>query len=455
MTEKSAHRILAVDDEESILKALQRFLRREGYQVETADSGQAGLARIEAAEAPFHLIISDQRMPEMNGAEFLEKAKALTPDAGRILLTGYSDFDALVDAVNKGEIHRYMNKPWNDEELLLTIRQTIEQVTLKREHKEMALVIQRQNEELQKLNKNLELKVLERSRQLVKQKEDFDDTFIDLFRMLSALVEMLSPPLGEYLLHVGGLSRQVAKLLGLERQMCDLIEIAGLFHDAGLVGLPERLLYTEHSEMGETVFSNFAQHPVIASVCFESVSSYAGVGDIIINHHEYMDGSGYPNQRKGDEIPLGSRIVAAVSDYCRIIDLWPDETEEIQALATKILPKETVASLPKVGGEALRMAVAHQLLMDGAGSRYDPQVIETFEKVIATEAEAETREKWVDVEELETGMTLRRAVYLESGQPLMSKGLRLNAKLIESLKKIHRHGKIPGRFYVAKDLHEE
>jgi response regulator RpfG family c-di-GMP phosphodiesterase len=455
MTEKPAHRILAVDDEGSILKALERLLRRAGYQVETAESGAAGLAILEAAETAFDLIISDQRMPEMNGAEFLEKAKALTSDAGRILLTGYSDFDALVDAVNKGEIHRYMNKPWNDEELLLTIRQTIEQVTLRREHQEMALVIQRQNEELQKLNKNLEHKVLQRSRQLVKQKESFDDTSMDLFRMLSTLVEMLSPPLGEYLLHVGRLSRQVAKLLGLERETCDLIEIAGLFHDAGLVGVPERLLYTEHSEMGETVFSNYSQHPVITAVCFESVSTYAGVGDIIINHHEYMDGSGYPNQRKGEEIPLGSRIVAAVSDYCRIVDLWPDETEEIQALATKILPKDAVASLPKVEGEALRLAVAQQLLMDGAGSRYDPQVVEAFEKVLAAEAKAEAREKWIGVEELETGMILRRAVYLESGQPLMSKGLRLNAKLIESLQKIYRHGKIPGRIYVAQDHPEE
>lgn len=456
MTEKPAYRILVVDDEGSILKALERLLRHAGHQVEKAGSGAAGLSILEAADAAFDLIISDQRMPEMQGAEFLEKAKALAPDAGRILLTGYSDFDALVDAVNKGEIHRYMSKPWNDEELLLTIRQTIEQVTLRREHREMAAVIQRQNEELQKLNKNLEHKVLERSRQLVKQKEDFEDTFMEAFRLLSALVEMLSPPLGEYLLHVGRVSRRVAQQLGLEKEACDLIEIAGLFHDVGLIGMPEHLLYQEHDEMGESVFNIYAHHPVIAAVCFESVSTYAGVSDIILNHHEYVDGSGYPNQRKGEEIPLGARIVAAVSDYFRIIDLWPEEVEKVRTLAAKTLPQDMVAKLPGEGGVNLRKAVAGQLLAHGAGSLYDPQVVEALEKVLSEEDAAVAFEKWVGIEELEEGMILRRAIYLESGQPLMSKGLRLNAKLIESLQKIHRHGKIPGRIYVATDQrHEE
>jgi response regulator RpfG family c-di-GMP phosphodiesterase len=455
MTEKPAYRILAVDDEGSILKALERLMRRAGFQVETAESGAAGLAILEAADTAFDLIISDQRMPEMQGAEFLEKAKALAPDTGRILLTGYSDFDALVDAVNKGEIHRYMGKPWNDDELLLTIRQTLEQVTLRREHREMTAVIQRQNEELQKLNKNLEQKVLQRSRQLVIQKEDFEDTFMEAFRLLSALVEMLSPPLGDYLLHVGRLSRRVGQDLGLEKEACDLIEIAGLFHDVGLVGMPESLLYQEHDEMGETAFNIYAHHPVIAAVCFESVSTYAEVSDIILNHHEYMDGSGYPNQRKGEEIPLGSRIVAAVSDYHRILDLWPDEALEIRALATKILPEAVIAELPETEGEALRQAVANAHLMDGAGTRYDPLVVEALEKVLGEEDAAVAFEKWVGVEELEAGMTLRRAIYLESGQPLMSMGLRLNAKLIESLQKIHRHGKIQGRIYVATDHRRE
>jgi response regulator RpfG family c-di-GMP phosphodiesterase len=449
MTQKPAHHVLVVDDEGSIRKALERLLRRGGYAVTTAESGKAGLEAIEAAAAPFDLIISDQRMPEMDGAEFLEKSKALAQDAGRFLLTGYSDYEALVEAINKGEIHRYLDKPWNDEELLLQIAQTIDQVTLKREHQEMAAVIQRQNEELQKLNKNLEHKVLERSRQLIKQKEDFDDGVMEAFRLLSALVEMLSPPLGEYLLHVGGLSRRVAEHLGLAREECDLIEVAGLFHDVGLIGVPENLLYDKESEMGEIAFNLYSHHPVIAAVCFESVPTYTGVSDIILNHHEYLDGSGYPNQHQGEQIPLGARIVGTVSDYCRIVDLWPDVPEKIHSLAAKYLPQEALASLPNGDSETLRKAVAEQLLTDGAGVRYDTKVVEILEKSLTEAMTADAHEKWVGMEDLQAGMTLRKAIYLENGQPLMSQGLRLNTKLIESLQKIHQHGKIPGRVYIS------
>ncbi|MDJ0782217.1 MAG: response regulator [Desulfosarcinaceae bacterium] len=449
MSEKPAHRILVVDDEASIRKALERLLRRAGYTVEVAESGQAGLAALDAADAPIDLIISDQRMAEMNGAQFLEKAKAVLPDAGRFLLTGYSDYAALVDAINKGEIHRYLEKPWNDEELLLHIRQTIEQMRLQRENREMALVIQQQNEELQKLNKNLEHKVLERSHQLIRQKEEFDDSFMEAFRLLSALVEMLSPPLGDYLIHVGRLSRRVAQQMSLSNQACDHIEIAGLFHDVGLIGMPDEMLQDRLSDMEAHAFSVYSHHPVIAAVCFESVATYAAVSEIILNHHEYMDGSGYPNQRRGDEIPLGARILCAVSDYCRIVDLWPDDAGEIQTLAAKWLSADTVAGLPGADGDALRKAVAEQFLAEGAGTRYDTQVVEMVERALTGEAAADAREKWVGVEELQAGMTLRKAIYLENGQPLMSKGLRLNGKLIDSLQKIHQHGKIAGRIFVA------
>lgn len=103
MALKYKHRLLFVDDEPSITKSLQRLFRREGYEISTALSGKQGLEKLKEAEKPFSLIISDQRMPGMTGAQFLEKAKKIFPNAMRILLTGYSDMDAIVDAINKGD----------------------------------------------------------------------------------------------------------------------------------------------------------------------------------------------------------------------------------------------------------------------------------------------------------------------------------------------------------------
>ena len=135
MSFKYEHSILLVDDEISITKALKRLFRKDGYKILIASSGKEGLETLKNAAGPVSLIISDQQMPEMDGAQFLEKAKDIFPDAIRFLLTGYSDMDAIIDAVNKGEIHRYLTKPWNDDDLLLQIRQSLKQYELTLENR--------------------------------------------------------------------------------------------------------------------------------------------------------------------------------------------------------------------------------------------------------------------------------------------------------------------------------
>jgi adenylate cyclase len=115
--------VLLVDDEPSILSALRRSLRATRYDVLTADSGAAALDMLASTEVD--LIISDMRMPYMNGAEFLARAQALYPDTMRVLLTGYSEVDSVVRAINEGGVYRYLNKPWDDQDLLLTAVQAI------------------------------------------------------------------------------------------------------------------------------------------------------------------------------------------------------------------------------------------------------------------------------------------------------------------------------------------
>lgn len=163
---ESKHTILIVDDEESILNSLQRVFHKEGYELITARSGQEGLARLKEEGKEFSLIISDQRMPGMNGVEFLEKAKNIFPQAARILLTGYSDTEAVVEAINKGGIHRYMAKPWNEEELLFHVHQALKQYDLVVENQKLLALTKEQNEELKELNLHLEEKVLQRTSEI-------------------------------------------------------------------------------------------------------------------------------------------------------------------------------------------------------------------------------------------------------------------------------------------------
>lgn len=163
--EEKRHRILAVDDEVNILSSLRRLLRRENYELLTANSAEEGLKILKQGEVD--LIISDQRMPGMQGVEFLKKAMELCPDTIRIILSGYTDINAITAAINEGHVYQFILKPWNDEELKSIIKRALEQYKLKMENKRLTEKIRKQNEELRMLNQDLEKKVLERTEELV------------------------------------------------------------------------------------------------------------------------------------------------------------------------------------------------------------------------------------------------------------------------------------------------
>jgi len=113
--------LLLVDDEENVLRALVRLLRRDGYQILTATQPREALEIL--ASEPVQVILSDQRMPEQSGTEFLSHVKEMYPHTVRLILSGYSDLASLTDAINRGAIYRYIAKPWDDEDLRRQIRE--------------------------------------------------------------------------------------------------------------------------------------------------------------------------------------------------------------------------------------------------------------------------------------------------------------------------------------------
>jgi len=140
------HTVLIVDDEENILSSLRRLLRADGYEVCTALSAKEALGILESR--PVWLVISDNMMPEMNGVDFLRQVRERWPDTIRIMLTAYADLDSTMDAINKGEVFRFVTKPWDPDGLRLIVRQGIEQRRLLEENRRMQALIERQNAEL-------------------------------------------------------------------------------------------------------------------------------------------------------------------------------------------------------------------------------------------------------------------------------------------------------------------
>jgi response regulator RpfG family c-di-GMP phosphodiesterase len=161
--------VLFVDDEDSILRSLQRSLRKEPYRILTAGSGKEGLAILETEKV--QLVVSDQRMPVMTGSQFLHEVQAVSPDSVRVILSGYAEPNIIVDAINNGGIHRFIGKPWNDEELKTTLRQCLEHYHIVQENRRLSELSVRQVHELERLNRQLESTVVERTRSLVLAQE--------------------------------------------------------------------------------------------------------------------------------------------------------------------------------------------------------------------------------------------------------------------------------------------
>lgn len=157
--------LLLVDDEENILSALSRLLRRDGYSLFRANSGEEGLRLL--AEHDIGVIVSDQRMPQMTGVEFLTRARELRPDTVRIALSGYTDLDSVTDAINRGAIYKFLTKPWDDELLRQNVAEAFERYHMRRENQRLIQELTAAKEKLTAMNEQLEQEVVLRTAEAV------------------------------------------------------------------------------------------------------------------------------------------------------------------------------------------------------------------------------------------------------------------------------------------------
>lgn len=175
MAKKFEHIVLIVDDEEQIGKSLGRLMKSIGVKYVYLDSGQAALDWLKTADKPFSLILSDQRMPQMEGSVFLEKAKEIAPDTIRFLITGYADVEAVTDAVNKGSIHRYISKPWDNRVLAETVKAGLEQYQMIMENHRLFALAKEQNTQLYTLNKELKKSAAVHQKAIIQKDKQIKD----------------------------------------------------------------------------------------------------------------------------------------------------------------------------------------------------------------------------------------------------------------------------------------
>jgi response regulator RpfG family c-di-GMP phosphodiesterase len=222
-------RILCVDDERNVLRALERIFLEDDYEILTATSGEEGL-RLLNETADIQLVLSDYRMPGMNGVQFLRQVYERCPDTVRIVLSGYADTASVVEAINEGQIYKFIPKPWNDDELRITVSKAIESFALQRQNRELTEELRDKNEELRQMNDNLERLVTERSAELVLQNRALLHTRYVLQSIPVGVIGILPDGVISLLNHEAAaqLKKSVNELLGekardvLPGELCDL-----------------------------------------------------------------------------------------------------------------------------------------------------------------------------------------------------------------------------------------
>ncbi|HIJ94302.1 MAG TPA: response regulator [Desulfuromonadales bacterium] len=310
--------ILLVDDEENILKALQRLLMDEDFDIETATSGEAALEKLQTLEN-VALIVSDQRMPGMNGAEFLGRSQELVPHAQRILLTGYSDINATIEAINKGGARRYISKPWDDEELVQAIRDAVDFYLKGSENRHLNEIISTQKQELEEWNSNLKKRLLQSAATIREQTQvlqTFDDKgpLLLVYKAFDGFFDGIGERSVVHARTVSTLVTDVVRKMGLDAGKLATLRLAALLHDVGKFGTLANGMHKHLEEMTESEAQEYRQHPLRGEKMFSHLDELASILPLIRSHHEAYDGSGFPDRLRGEQIPLGARLIA-IADF--------------------------------------------------------------------------------------------------------------------------------------------
>lgn len=409
-------RLLLVDDEPSILATLVRMFRPRGFITFTADSGVEGLAIL--AREDIDLVISDMRMPNMDGASFLTEVSRRWPDIITILLTGYSDIEATAKVINKARIYAYFSKPWDRDKLLSSVEAGLKQRNLEIEGQRKLTVTQAHNVMLEHTNSELEAAVTARTEELRQTnlflESAFDQVkhaYFDAVDMFAQIIERFEHNRGGHSRRIASWAEAVALSMGLDDGTVKSVRTAALLHDIGKIGMPESLLFKPATECTPEEAKRMQEHPVAGAAILMSLEPLHEAARMIRHHHERFDGRGYPDGLLGEVIPLGSRIICVCDHFDRLTQGYTN-------------------------GKQMTIDDAMDVMRSESGKMFHSAVVDSF--IAMMEAEQESKciphERAIATQALEPGMKLSRTLLTSRKLPLIVAGKELTSLLINKLR---------------------
>ncbi len=320
MDEKK-YKILIVDDEIDNLQFMYRTLRRE-YEVTKAQGPLEALEILKNED--FQCVLSDHKMPDMDGVEFLKRSANGHEDTMRLLVTAYSDVDILMNAINYAKIYKYIKKPYSPEELLHSVRLALEYWQLKEDNKHL---------------------------------------LYDLKDLFSGTINAIMDALDSKDSYTLGRSRRVAfytskiiSKMNLDKTQKAVIELAALLHDIGMIGVREDILHKVEA-LNDEEREEIRKHVFYSVKILEDIKQLEKVTEVIKYHHEFFNGCGYPFGIKGEEIPIGSRIIAIADAYDSLLSFRPYR-------------------------EGLESSEAIKKIEEKRGTQFDPYILDIFVSVV-------------------------------------------------------------------------
>ncbi|HFE52790.1 MAG TPA: response regulator [Bacteroidetes bacterium] len=289
--------VLVVDDEPLTRELITRFLRREGIAADVAISGREALYLLQ--QHGYDVVLADVQMPDISGIELYRRAKAFSQDTAFIMITGFSDTDTAIQALKLGAFD-YLLKPLNLDELGLSVRKALEKRRMERE--------------LRLYREALENKVVRRTEELIDRSRQLRRLLLSTIQTLIFTLEAKDKYTEGHSRRVAQISAFLAEKLGLSSPEVRRIELAGLLHDIGKVGVHEQLLLLPRP-LTEEEFAQIRIHPELGAKIVRPLDELSDLVPAILGHHERLDGSGYPQGLTEDEISLEARIVAVADAY--------------------------------------------------------------------------------------------------------------------------------------------
>jgi putative nucleotidyltransferase with HDIG domain len=312
--------ILIVDDEEMIRDLLSSTLVEEDYICHQASNVDEAFALLD--EQPVDLVISDIMMPGKSGVELLRDLKKVNPDIAVLMITGLSDMNTAMECMHLGA-DDYITKPFGVNRVVLTVKNLIERRTLTLEKKNYQL--------------NLEYKVMEQTSQIRKTMSELSSAYDNTLTALVKALDAREKEVGSHSERVMDFAVMLGGKLGIADRALHVLAKGALLHDIGKIGISDNILL-KPGQLDDSEWIEMRKHPQVGYAILSEIDFLKAPAEIILSHHERFDGNGYPNQLKGEQIPIGARIFSIVDT----LDAMTSDRPYRKALPFDIVTSEII-----------------------------------------------------------------------------------------------------------------